>query len=140
MMGLLMLIFAVIEASWAIYSYHYLGHITHEAARYAIVRGGSWGVPCSDTTLSMCTASQGDIADFAASRNFPGINITNVCVEYFSSVPSNTSSCSPPGNTGPNLPGDIVEVTITYPFTLSVPLLPPITWNMSSTSQMVISQ
>lgn len=141
MITLLLLIFAVIESSWAIYSDHYLGNVTHEAARYAIVRGGSWSTACSGYGSSMCTASPTDISNYVASRNFPGIQIqaTDVCVQYFSSVPSSTSSsCS--ANSSPNAPGNIVQVTINYPFTLAVPLLPPITWQLSSTSQMVIAQ
>ncbi len=148
MMMLLCLIFAVIEASWGVYSLHYLANGAHEAARYAIVRGGGWGAACdgsgaagSGSGSSMCQASPQDIANFVASRNFPGINITasDVCVEYFSSVPASASTtCN--GNTGPNADGDIVQVTISYPFSFTVPFLNRYTWHLSSTSQMVIAQ
>lgn len=140
-MTLLLLIFAVIESSWAIYSDHYVGNVTHEATRYAMVRGGSWSAACSGYGSSMCTASPTDIKNYVTSRNFPGIRIqaANVCVQYFSSVPSSSSS-SCTDNSSPNSPGNIVQVTIGYPFTLTVPLLPPITWHLSSTSQMVIAQ
>ena len=141
MLTLLLLIFAVIESSWAIYTDHYVGNVAHEAARYAIVRGGSWGSACSGYGSSLCTASPTDISNYVASLNFPGIQIqaSNVCVQYFSSVPASTSS-SCTGNTSPNAPGNIVQVTVTYPFTLSAPLLPPMTWQLASTSQMVIAQ
>ena len=138
---LLTLIFAVIESSWAIYFNHYLGNAAHEATRYAIVRGGSWSGACSDYSSSMCQASPTNIADYVVSRNFPGINIASgdVCVQYFATMPSSTSlSCT--GNTSPNLPGDIVQVTVTHPFTLTVPFLPAVTWQLKSTSQMVIAQ
>lgn len=141
MFAMLILIFGVIESSWAIYCDHYLGNVAHEATRYAIVRGGSWASSCSGYASSQCTASPTDIANFVANNNFPGINITasEVCVQYFSSVPSATSSsCS--ANSSPKAPGNIVQVTINHPFVLTVPGLPQITWNLASTSQMVIAQ
>lgn len=145
------LIFCVIEACLAVYSFHYLGNASHEAARYAMVRGSSWSSTCdgsgsagSGYGSSMCTASTQDIANYVANRNFPGISITasDVCVEYYSSIPSSASqNCvTSTGSTLANAPGDVVQVTITYPFTLNMPLLPTYTWHLMSTSQMVISQ
>jgi Flp pilus assembly protein TadG len=143
-----MLMFGVFEICLAVYAYHFLANTAHEATRYAIVRGSSWSSSCdgsgkggSGYTSSGCTASTSDIASFVANRNFPGITITaaDVCVEYFSSVPTSTSTtCS--ANSSPNAPGDIVQVTISYPFTLTVPFLKVQTLAMSSTSQMVITQ
>lgn len=141
MIALLVLMFAVIESSWAIYYNHYLGNVAHEATRYAIVRGGSWSSSCAGYNSTMCKASTTDIANFVVSRNFPGINIaaSDVCVQYFSAVPASTSnSCT--ANTSPNSPGNIVQVTINHPFTLTVPFIPAVTWKFKSTSQMVISQ
>lgn len=148
MVLLLALIFAVIEACWGAYSLHYLANAAHDAARYAIVRGGSWGASCDPSGSpgagygsSMCTASPQDIANYVASRNFPGISgaAMNVCVEYSSTVPSSpTQKCF--ANSSPNSAGDIVQVTITYPFSLNIPFINNYTWNFASTSQMVIAQ
>lgn len=151
MLVMLIFIFGVIEACWAVYSFHYLGNVTHEAARYAIVRGSSWGTSCDGSGTagsgygsSMCTASTADIANYVANRNFPGISITasDVCVEYLSSVPSSaTQNCNTStGTTLSNSPGDIVQVTITYPFTIQLPGLSDHIWHLMSTSQMVIAQ
>lgn len=151
MMVLLMMIFGVIEMSTAMYNYHYLANAAHEAARYAIVRGNTWSTTCdpngSDGTgygSSMCTASTADVANFVQNRGFPGINIpaSDVYVNYFSSVPSKVSTGCPgtTGTTANNAPGDIVQVTICYPFTLTLPGLPAYTWHLASTSQMVIAQ
>jgi Flp pilus assembly protein TadG len=147
---LLMLIFGVIEISLAIYNFHYLANAAHEAARYAIVRGSSWSTGCdgsgsagSGYGSSQCTASTNDIANYVANRNFPGISIaaSNVCVQYFSSVPSSTSnSCTTSTGTLANAPGDIVEVRIRVPYQVTIPGLPVYTWNLQSTSQMVIAQ
>lgn len=145
MLIVLMFIFGVIEGCWAVYSFHYLANAAHEAARYAIVRGGGWLTPCDSVggwSASMCAASPQNIANFAASRGFPAINIDpnkDVCVEYFDSVPpSGSLSCNQ--NSGPNGVGKIVQVTISHPFTLTLPGLPDYIWNLSSTSRMVIAQ
>ena len=145
---LMILIFGTIEAAWGAYSIHYLANAAHEATRYAIVRGGTWASSCdgsgkagSGYGSSMCKASPTDIANYVANRDFPGIGITasDVCVEYFSSLPTSaTQACY--GNSSPNASGDIVQVTITYPFTIPLPFLANHTWHLASTSQMVITQ
>jgi hypothetical protein len=148
---LLMLIFGVIEGCWAVYSYHFLASATHEATRYAIVRGGGWGSNCDPSGhagtgygSSGCIASATDVANYIANRNFPGLNIaaTDVCVQYLGSTPASatTTTCTASTTDTGNVPGDIVQVTITHPFTIGVPGLPGYTIQMSSTSQMVISQ
>jgi Flp pilus assembly protein TadG len=121
MIVLLMLMFGVIQVSWAVYSYHLIANAAHEGARYAIVRGSSWGANCASWNSSQCTASSTDIANYVASRSLAGVSIaaSNVCVQYFSSVQSSTStSCS--ANTSPNARGDVVQVTVNYPFILNV--------------------
>lgn len=141
LMGLLL---AVIQGSMAIYSYHYLANAAHEAARYAIVRGGDWSNTCSDYTDSQCTTTTSQIGDYVANRGYPGINLTasDVYVKYFSSVPSSVSTKCPGSSTATtnNVTGDIVQVTICYPFTFALPAIGNYTWNLSSTSQMVIAQ
>lgn len=147
MIVLLMLMFGVIQVSWAVYSYHLIANAAHEGARYAIVRGSSWGVSCdvsgaagSGWNSSKCTASTADIANYVANRSLPGASIaaSNVCVQYFSSVPSSASGfCN--ANTGPNDRNDVVQVTVNYPFTLNVIWYSRVFY-ISSTSQMVIAQ
>lgn len=145
------LVFGVIEFCMAVYSYHYLANAAHEAARYAIVRGSSWGNTCdgsgsigSGYGSSQCTASTSDVAQYVANRGFPGINLTadDVCVEYFFTVPSKTSqTCTTSsGSNIANASGDIVQVTINYPFTFALPGIGNYTYHLASTSQMVIAQ
>jgi Flp pilus assembly protein TadG len=148
MLALLMLIFIVFESCMMVYSFHFVSNAAHEATRYAIVRGSSWTTDCdangsagSGWGSSQCVASPSDIANYVAGMNFPGINVvaSNVCVEYFSAVPASKSgTCS--ANSSPNSPGDLVQVTINYPFTFAVPLLSGYTVSLSSTSQMTIAQ
>lgn len=153
MLVMLMLFFGVVEACLTIYSFEYVTSAVHEATRYAIVRGGSWTSSCDGTgsagsgyRSSLCTASSADIQNYVVQRaaDYPDINITasDVCVEYLSSVPSSASSTctASTGSTLANSLGDIVQVTITYPFTLTLPGLPDYAFNLSSTSQMVIAE
>jgi Flp pilus assembly protein TadG len=151
-LGLLsMLIFGVFETCLAVYSYHFLANAAHEGARYAIVRGARWSVGCdgggnagSGYASAMCTASTADIANYVVQRSFPGILLTasNVCVEYLGPTPGSATTTCDAGNSIPadNAPGDIVQVTVSYPFTLNVPGLPAKRFTMSSTSQMVIAE
>lgn len=144
------LLLAVIEGSIAVYSFHYLANAAHEATRYAIVRGGGWGTSCDSSSAgsgyayAMCTASPTHIANYVANRGFPGIRLRpeNVCVQYFSSVPTAASGrCTPStGAITNNLTGNVVQVTITYPFTFYLPGIGAYTYNLASTSQMVIAQ
>lgn len=152
MLVLIGLIFSVIEGSMAIYSYHYLANAAHEAARYAIVRGGDWTdssgntIACADYTSSQCMASPTQIGNYVHSRDFPGVNITasEVSVNYFSgSAPPATVSTACPATSGAttyNVTGDIVQVTICYPFTFAIPGIGNYTYHLASTSQMVIAQ
>lgn len=147
---LFMFLFGVIEICFGVYNFHYLANAAHEAARYAIVRGSSWGTTCDGSNSSgsgyggsQCTASTDDIASYITNRGFPGINITasDVCVQYFSSVPTSSSSaCTATTSNPANAPGDIVEVRIRVPYKVTIPGLPVYTWNLQSTSQMVIAQ
>jgi len=140
MLALLALIFGVIEVGWAVYTFHYIANASHEGARYAIVRGSSWSGSCSGYGSNQCIASTTDIANYVSSRSVAGINIvaTDVCVEYFATVPASASTtCS--ANSTPNAQGDVVQVTVTYPFTLTLPGFSR-TFNLKSTSQMVIAQ
>lgn len=144
------LIFGVFEGALAVYSYHFLANAAHEATRYAIVRGGGWGSSCdgsgstgSGFGSSGCVANATDVANYVASRNFPGLHLTaaQVCVKYLVSTPgSATTTCTASTTNTNNVPGDIVQVTINYPFTLSVPGVPSHTFTLSSTSQMAICQ
>lgn len=142
MIVLVMLIFGTIEVSWAVYTYHTVANAAHEGARYAIVRGSSWSSNCAGWGSSQCKASGTDIANYVANRSLAGVSIdpsTDVCVQWFASVPSSTSnSCTAGGTT--KAQGNIVQVTVTHPFTLNVYFLPQRTISISSTSQMVIAQ
>jgi Flp pilus assembly protein TadG len=144
------LIFGLFETCLAVYAYHFLGNAAHEGARYAIVRGSTWNISCDGSgkagtgyASSQCTASTSDIANYIVHRSYPGILLTtsNICVQYRGPVPgSATGTCNAANSiSGDNAKGDIVQITVNYPFTFNLPgFRKSIT--MSSTSQMVIAE
>jgi Flp pilus assembly protein TadG len=148
---LTLLMFGIFEVCLAVYSYHFLANAAHEGARYAIVRGGRWSVACdgsgkagSGYASSMCKASTADVANYVVQRSFPGILLTasDVCVKYMGPTPGSASTTCKASDSiaADNVPGDIVQVTVNYPFTLPVPGFPAVLFTMSSTSQMVIAE
>lgn len=146
---LFLIVFGILECSLAVYSYHYLSHAARQGSRYAMVRGASWGTTCTDYTSSGCIATEPQIEQYVQSLGFPGIDGNNLQVSVSCStavggtfVDYNGASC--------NARGDVVEVTVTYPFSISIAGIngscpsstnsSPAKYCMSSSSQMVISQ
>ena len=118
---LLMLLLGVVGLGWALYTYNFVADAASQAVRYAIVRGAdcnSWG--------SACPASAADIQDYVQSLVPAAINAADVTA---------TTTWTPD-----NSPGSNVKVTVTYSFTLSIPLMPDAVLPMQSAAQMVISQ
>jgi Flp pilus assembly protein TadG len=138
---LLPLIFGVMEACLAAYTYHYISEAARAATRYAIVRGSSLTTDCAAPGYATCIAqggsNTGDIATYVQHLGFPGIDPTKMTVNSTwlksdGTACGTTDICKPPGNQ--------VKVTIHYGFPLSIPWVPANTWTLTSTSQMVISQ
>jgi Flp pilus assembly protein TadG len=127
--------FGIFQMSLALFAYHYVSETAREATRYAAVRGSS----C--TNLTNCGATSAQIQTYIQGIAFPGINSSNVSVtatwlSASSTQPTTWSAC----NNQCDAPGNQVKVVVSYPFPLSIPLVPSSTFTLSSTSQMVISQ
>lgn len=151
---LLASVVGVIEMSWAMYSYHYIADAAREGTRYAIVRGADWPSSCSSYTASGCNASPANIQAFVANLGIGpiGINPSNASNYIFVCYnPSSTAACTTSSTS--NVPaaensagnGNVVQVTITYPFSFGIPSFgnPGVlsyTYNLTSSSQMVIAQ
>jgi len=137
-------IIGIIEASLALYSYHFVSDAAREGTRYAIVRGADWPTTCSAYTSAGCNATGTEIAQYVTSLNFPGILITtsDVFVCYSTTVPTSTpTACTTaPSSSTTGASGTVVQVTITYPFTFGIPGLKNYTYSLSSSSQMVVAQ
>jgi Flp pilus assembly protein TadG len=134
------------EAFMAVYAYHYASYAAREGARYAIVRGSD----CSSDSGSMpgCGADQSAIQLYIYDLNFPGVNVNNVAVNvaWLSATTSNgttTWTACATGTPGTcNVPGNQVQVKVTYNNPMNIPFIPASLMPLyfSSTSTMVISQ
>lgn len=131
-MILFSLVFGIIETSMALYAYHFTAEAAREGTRYAIVRGSS----CSSSSFG-CPAQASDVQNYVRSVAFPGIN--SAAITVMTAWPTTGASCAPSSNPCNNS-GNIVVVRVDYRFPLSIPFLPSCTLNMTSTSEMVISQ
>lgn len=134
---LLTFMFGVIEAGFAVYSYHFISEAAREGTRYAIVRGSLAGTAnCAAPGPPTCIAQSADIQTYVKGLGFPGINPGNMTVTPIWSVYPNSTSCPA---TGPcNSPGNLITITVTYSFPLAVPFIPAHTYAMSSTAAMII--
>jgi Flp pilus assembly protein TadG len=133
---LLTFMFGVMEAGFALYSYHFISEAAREGTRYAIVRGSSAGSACASYSSSACMASTADIQDYVKNIGFPGINPNNMTVNVAKIGFPAGVTCTPSASC--NNPGNLITVTVQYSFPLNVPFIPAHTYTMSSTSAMII--
>lgn len=153
---LITLVVGIMEASLAVYSYHFISDAAREGVRYAMVRGSTWaqspwnGGACASYTDAGCVASQQNIEDYVKSLAFPGIDPANLTVTPASYVAYGGTACPAPvdssGNLEPSQPPscnaqtDVIEVKVVYNFPFSIPFVPSSTLSMSSTARMNIAQ
>lgn len=123
----------------ALYGYHYVSYVAREGSRWAMVRGSQ----CSADSLTMteCNATSDQIQAYVQGLGFPGIDSSKVTATATweapsSSTPTTWSACTPMCNA----PGDLVVVKVNYAFPLNIPFVSNTKLNMTSTSQLVISQ
>lgn len=123
------------EMCLALYSYHYVSYAAREASRYAIVRGST---SCSNTpSLANCNITSAQLQTWVQNLGFPGINPRNLTVT--ATWPTTGSNCYP-STTPCNNPSNLVNVVVSYNYPFAVPFWKNGNINISSTSQMVISQ
>jgi Flp pilus assembly protein TadG len=133
LLALLFLIFGVIDFGRALYAYHFVSHSAREASRWATVRGKS----CNSYPQA-CPAQASDVRDYVISITPSDIDTKKLVIT--------TAGVRPPRGLDaacenfPNNPGCAVQVQITYRFNFFFPFLPPSTYSMQSTSEMVMSQ
>lgn len=117
---LFMFLFAIMDLSRALYSYHFIADAAREGTRYAMVRGAT----CTSYATA-CPASASDVQTYL--KNAPaGINPGSMTV---------TTTWTPN-----NSPGGVVQVQVQYSFQPIFPLIPKGALVMTSSSQVVISQ
>ena len=127
--------FGIFEFSLGFYTYNFISQAAREGTRYAIVRGSQ---SCQNTpNLSACNAKQGDIQAYVQGLTYPGVDPTKLIVT--ATWPTTGTACYP-SVTPCNNPQNLVQVTVSYPFPLSIPFWKSTSINISSTSSMPISQ
>lgn len=145
---LLLFVFGIIEFSSAAYAFHFVSNAAREATRYASVRGSTYATPCSPPTVVFdCQIPIGDTTVIPG--YVTGIAPTGINAGAIMTTPTwpgtdgagnsgATSKCDP--TLPPNSAGCVVTVNVQYVYTLSFPMVASIPLNISSTSQLVISQ
>jgi len=122
---LLAMMFGIMDFGRALYTYGFVANAAREGARWAIVRGSQ----C--TQLDHCSAQSADLQTYVQSLSEGAMNASNITATLAFPSPS----CTSPDNA----PGCVAEVTVKYPFTFIAPFVSSLKINMSSTSEMVIS-
>lgn len=125
---------------FGLYVYNFVADAAREASRYASTRGSQC---VFNTPLLDCNAGPAQIQSFVQSMPYPGLNANNLTVTT-TWLKANTTgttgwtACAP--STPCELPGDMVQIMVTYRYPISVPFWALTVIPVSSTSQMVISQ
>ena len=114
-LGMLILIFAIMQGASAVSANNFVINAARDAARYAMVHGANSPQPATAT----------DVKNFVLAEA-QGINTQAVTV---------TTTWSPNNN-----PGNTVKVQVAYSFAPIARIASTVTLSLSSTSQMVISQ
>lgn len=130
----LMMLFGIIQCCLMVYTLDYVSDAARQATRYAIVRGSN----C--TGMPDCGINSAGIQTYLQGVPYPGINMnsltaTTTWLSASSTQPTTWTACG----TQCNSPGNAVQVHVTYGFPLDIPFWKNTTINLSSTSQMVIS-
>lgn len=126
----------IVELTLGLYCYNYVAYAARQATRWSMVRGSS----CS--MLNDCNATGPQIQSYVQGLDFPLIRSSNLTVttnwlSRATTTPASWTSCS----ASPcNVPGNEVQVTVAYPFTMDIPVVGQVGLNLQSTSAMVISQ
>lgn len=127
---LLAALMGVFQASLMLYTNHFLSYAARDGARYAMVRGSNscWTDGVSTSHITGCNDMTGaGVVGHVESR---GVNWITQCVKPCVSVT---------WPNGTNAPGNPVKVQVSYPYTLYVPWVKPISITLESTSQMIIA-
>jgi Flp pilus assembly protein TadG len=135
-MIMLSMFFGIIEMALALYTYDFISEAAREGARYAMVRGSSCTslTNCGVTPAQMQTYLQG--LSLGGSASAQHMTVSTTWLSASTTIPTTWTSC---GATECNAPGNAVRVQVNYAFPLTLPWLAKTTLNMSSTSQMVIT-
>jgi len=141
---LIPVLFGIIQLSFALYCYHYSADAAREASRFAMVRGSSCASTlnasyCSPTDNGTNGATANDITQYVKGLGYPYSGSAIVAVKWCSPAGSWTSCSTTQTN---NIPGNQVQVKVTYNYPLVIPFLQTSSFNLNigSVSSMTIVQ
>ena len=128
----------VVYSSFALYATHFVANAAKEAARYAVVRGSTWGgTSCQSPSSFDCTATDTDVSNFVAAELPPGLSSGNLSVSTTWPGTTNSGSTCDTLN-GDNSPNCEVSVQVNYQFTFPVPWVNQGVLPLSSSAEMSI--
>lgn len=137
---------AVFQMTMACYTYNTCAEVARESARWAAVRGASCGT--NTPGLDHCAASQTDIRNYAKTvgainwsqcTSTPCINVSWKSATTTTGVQQqHTTWATCASNCGQ--PGDMVVVSMTYPYALNLPFFRSYSLTLGSTSEMIVAQ
>jgi Flp pilus assembly protein TadG len=136
----LAMLLGAFQMTMALYTMNYVAEAAREGSRYAMVRGST---SCANTpSLTNCNATPDQVQTWVRGRGFPSIKSGNLTVTTTWSTASGTYPTTWTACTSGtcNAPGNQVKVVAVYAYSLAIPLVPQLSFNLTSTSRMVISQ
>jgi Flp pilus assembly protein TadG len=144
---LIPILFGIIQLSIGLYCYHFAADAAREATRWAIVRGSTCNTIfgsgyCSPTSALGTGADGNDIAQYVRTLGYPysaSVTTTTKWCTNGQAVPATWTTCSTV-QSGNNLPGNQVQVTVSYSYPLVIPFVGKKNINLSSVSSMTIVQ
>ena len=130
-----------------LYCYHFAADAAREATRLAIVRGSTCNTIfgsgyCSPTSALGTGADGNDIAQYVRTLGYPYSASVTTATKWCTNgqaVPATWTTCSTV-QSGNNLPGNQVQVTVSYSYPLVIPFVGKKNINLSSVSSMTIVQ
>ena len=153
--ALLLIMFVIIDFGRAAYVYHFVSVASAQGARYGAVRGATYsGTSCSSSQIYLCDATLSDIQTYVSNQVSSGIYVNsgassgqpgylNTTVTWPGVSSANTGGSPRPCvklASAANSPGCAVQVTVTYIYGFTLPLLKFTNITMTSSSEMDISQ
>jgi len=137
-------LFAIMDFSRFLYTYHFVSEVAREGTRYAVVRGSTYRTTaCTSTFTFACNATAANVTSYVQGLTPPEITSSSLTVAttWPGAAPTGAETACNTTN-GNNSPGCLVQVAVCYPFKFMLPFLSKSasTWTVSSTSVMVISQ
>jgi Flp pilus assembly protein TadG len=134
--ALLLVMFGIIEFGRVLYTYHTVSNAARIGSRWAIVRGAG----CNTIgVLDHCDATSTDIQNYVQSV-VPMVDSNSLSVVAKWSTSNNPSvDCTQTDPAGHDTKGNLVCVTVSYPFNFAIPFVSNSALTLTSTSKMVIA-